>query len=106
VPSPQLEETVSKVPVDPVRAVLRTPNAIPEMLYAFLSVVSASIEKRPFGDSEEWADLCRPDARLEMLFAGVSSETEVFLDQSRPTGETALNRDYSGGKLSCHTIGE
>jgi len=37
---PQLEDAIDEVPVDAVRAVVRTPRLIPETLDAFLPIVS------------------------------------------------------------------
>lgn len=68
---PQLEDPIDEAPVDPVRAVARTPGLVPEALYTFLSVVSAPIAEGPLGDAEELADLRGPNTLLEMLFDGV-----------------------------------
>jgi hypothetical protein len=45
--SPQLEDAIDEVPVDPVRVVVRTPGLVPEPLYALLSVVSAPVAECP-----------------------------------------------------------
>jgi hypothetical protein len=69
--SPQLEDAIDEVPVDPVRAVVRTPGFVPKPLYAFFSVVSAPVAECPLGDPEKPADLLGPNALLEMLLDGV-----------------------------------
>jgi hypothetical protein len=69
--SPQLEDAIDEVPVDPVRAVVRTPGLVPKPLYPFFSVVSAPVAERPLGDPKELAGLLGPNALLEMLLDGV-----------------------------------
>jgi hypothetical protein len=69
--SPQLEDAVREVPVDPIGAVVKTPGLVPEALYGFLSVVSAPVAERPLRDAEELTDLRSPDPLLEVLLDGV-----------------------------------
>lgn len=101
--SPQLEDSIDEVPVDPVRAVAWTAGLVPVALHAFLSVVSAPVTEPPLGDPEELANLLGPDALLEMVFDGVQSETDVFLGQGHPFRGAASCPNNSGGKMSGYT---
>ena len=67
----EMEDPIDQVPVDPVRAMVRTPRLVPESLDAFFSVVSAPTPQRAVRDTEDPTDLRRTDPSFQVLLDGL-----------------------------------
>ncbi len=102
-PSSQLEDPIGQIPVDAVWAVVRTARVVPKAFNTMLSIVSAPIPQRALGDPEDLADVRGPDPSLQVLFDGLQTEANIFLDHDHPFPGAATCPGNSGGKMSCHT---
>jgi len=101
--SPQREDVVGEVNVEPSGTTTGTAGLIPNPFNAFFSVVSAPEAPSPLRDPEYLADLAGSNTLLEMPLDGLQSKSNVLLDQSHPSrGPYVLSVQGTSCPVNAH----